>query len=225
MTLDFTDEGHTVTLQVASPAFDGVPLRADLRVERPPEHETLNVVIPWSESRFQFTSKQHCLPAQGTLQVGDQTITFDQQDAFACLDYGRGVWKLSSFWNWGNFSTRQDGRLVGANLGAGWTDGTGMTENGILLDGKLHKISEDLQWSYDSADFMKPWRITTPESDQIDLEFTPFYERVAATDVVLLKSEVHQMIGHFSGVLKTGAGETVSVEKAVGWAEEHYARW
>ena len=32
------------------------------------------------------------------------------------------------------------GRVLGFNLGGAWTDGTGMTENGICLDGRLSKI-------------------------------------------------------------------------------------
>ncbi|HSW36733.1 MAG TPA: hypothetical protein VLH18_09060 [Candidatus Limnocylindrales bacterium] len=31
----------------------------------PPGHQTLNVGIPWNDSRFQFAEKQHPLPAAG----------------------------------------------------------------------------------------------------------------------------------------------------------------
>ena len=40
------------------------------------------------------------------------------------------------------------------NLDSGWTDGTGMNENGFCLDGKLTKLSEDMQFSYNPSDFM-----------------------------------------------------------------------
>jgi len=36
----------------------------------PAGHETLNVVIPWSDSLYQFTSKHQARLAHGTLQVG-----------------------------------------------------------------------------------------------------------------------------------------------------------
>jgi hypothetical protein len=33
------------------------------------------------------------------------------------------------------------------------------------------------------------------------------------------------MIGHFQGMLKPDQGEPVLVEDAIGWAEDHHARW
>ena len=67
----------------------------------------------------------------------------------------------------------QDGHTVGLNLGEQWTDGTGMTENGVCIDGHLTKISEDLVFGYDRAAMMKPWRIRTAAAWRIDLLFEP----------------------------------------------------
>ena len=58
MSLSFLDEEGATRVRVQSPAFGGTSLSAELLVERPTGHETLNVVIPWSEHRFNFTSKQ-----------------------------------------------------------------------------------------------------------------------------------------------------------------------
>ncbi len=220
------EPGPVTRLEVASQDFGGVPLEADLSVEHPRGHETLNVVVPWSETRFQFTSKQNCLPASGVVRLGGETIVFERGKTFACLDFGRGVWPYSSCWNWASFSgAAEDGTRVGVNLGAGWTDGTGMTENALWVDGRVAKLSEEVVFSYDPADFMRPWRLRTSESDRVELEFIPFFERVAKTDLLLLKSEVHQMIGRFSGTVAGHDGRRLRVEGVVGWAEEHRARW
>ena len=37
-----------------------------------PGHESLNVVIPWSDERFNFTSKHQARSAHGSLTVGDE---------------------------------------------------------------------------------------------------------------------------------------------------------
>ena len=215
-----------VHLEVACPDLDGKPLKADLRVHNPEGHESLNVVIPWSQKRFQFTSKQNTLPTEGIITWGDQTIQFSQEDTFACLDFGRGIWPFESFWNWSSFSTRlSDGRAVGVNLGAGWTDGTGMNENGLCIDGMLTKLSEDVAFDYDTQNFMAPWHLHTTASDRVDLQFTPFFERQAKTEALLIYSEVHQMIGRFTGTLHTGSGEPIVIKDAIGWAEDHHARW
>lgn len=213
-----------VDLAVAIADFSGVALTADFTITTPPDHDTLNVVIPWDEKTFQFTSKQNTLPAVGTVIFGDETIQFSGEQSFACLDYGRGIWPRHGVWNWGSASGRQNGRSLGLNLGGQWTDGTGLTENGVCVDGKLTKISEELHWQYDKGNFMRPWRISTPSSS-LDLTFTPFMERVAASNLWLIQSEVHQMFGKYNGTITTAEGETILVKNLVGWAEDHVATW
>ncbi len=67
------DERRGTRISVRWPDFLDGELVADLLVEQPRDHETLNVVIPWSRDRFQFTSKQNTLRASGTIALGDET--------------------------------------------------------------------------------------------------------------------------------------------------------
>jgi hypothetical protein len=213
-----------VDLAVDIADFEGPPLSAKFTITTPPDHDTLNVVVPWDEKTFQFTSKQNTLPAEGSVHFGDETIQFSGEQSFACLDYGRGIWPRDCVWNWGSASGVQNGRSLGLNLGGQWTDRTGMTENGICVNGNLTKISEDLHWQYDKSNFMKSWRISA-SSGSIDLTFTPFMERVAASNLWLVKSEVHQLFGTYNGTVQTAEGETIAIENLIGWAEDHVAKW
>ncbi len=111
------------------------------------------------------------------------------------------------------------------NLGGQWTDGTGFTENGLIIDGRLQKIGSDITFVYDRQDYMKPWLIKTEDVPALNLMFTPVYERVARTNGLVLFSEVHQMIGHFEGELVDEDGQVYKVNHLVGWAEDHAARW
>jgi hypothetical protein len=219
------DRGSTVNLRVGASRFEGADLEADLAVTRPAGHETLNVVIPWSRDRFQFTSKQNTLPASGSVRIGPDEYVFEEGKSFAVLDYGRGVWKYDCFWSWGAGSGQQGGRTVGLNLGGGWTDGTGMTENGLCVDGSLTKIGDDLDFTYDAGDYMRPWAVRTRSSDAVDLTFVPFFERVAKTDLVLMRSEVHQVFGRYSGTVVPDTGEKLDIDGLLGWVEQHSARW
>ena len=85
---------------------------------------------------------------------------------------------------------------------------------------KLGKVD----FKYDSKDFKKPWQMTSPDG-RLSLEFKPFFERVAKTDVLILSSEVHQMFGRYSGFVVTDEGEKIEINDLIGWAEEHHARW
>jgi len=225
MSVSFLDERGATRVRVQSPAFDGTTLSAELLVERPKGHETINVVIPWSQHQFNHNSKQICLPASGTVSLGDQAFSFEPGRAFGCLDFSRGIWPYRTFWNWACFSGIQDGRSIGINLGGSWTDGTGMTENGICVDGRVSKIGEDLRFSYDPSDQMKPWAITAPVSGRIDLRLVPFFERVAITNRLVIRSEFRQVFGRFSGILVPDDGQAIEVADMIGWVEQHRARW
>lgn len=225
LSISMIDEEDGTHILCSTKNFGGKSLVVDLKVSQPKEHETLNVVIPWSDNRFQYTSKQECLPVEGSLILAGESYTFEPESAFAVLDFGRGIWPYQSSWNWANGSGVSANRKVGFNLGGTWTDGTGMTENALVVDGKLTKISDDLQFSFDQSNLMEPWTIRTKTTDQVNLQFVPFYERVAKSNLLLVKSDIHQMIGHYSGWIKTTDGQSVRIENILGSTEDHHARW
>lgn len=221
-----TEEPAGTRLTAQGVLGNGQTIEADILVERPRGHETLNVVIPWSDHSFQFTSKQNTRPAVGFVRVAGREFRFDHTNhAFGVLDYGRGVWPFQSVWNWGAASGWQDGLLVGLNLGGKWTDGTGMTESGLCIDGRLHKISEPLIWAYDRRDFRKPWKIYAPVTKRVDLELTPEIYETQRIELGLVGTQLHWVLGRFNGIVVTDRGTTVEVRDLLGWGEEHTARW
>jgi len=207
-------------------ARTGERVEAEVLVALPPGHETLSVVVPWSERDFQFTSKHNTRPATGAVVVdGRRHEIGPDNDGFGCLDYGRGIWPYHTTWNWGSASGVRDGRAIGLQLGGQWTDGTGSTENGICIGGRLSKISERVEFRYDRADFERPWRIVTPDSDRVDLELAPFYEKQLRGNAAILGGELHLCFGRYSGTVVDDAGDRHRIDDLVGWAEEVQARW
>lgn len=220
------EESGGTRLRAAGRTFCGSSIRADLFVAMPSGHETLGVVIPWSDTLFQYTSKHNTRPAHGSVELNGQRYEFSERNgAYGCLDYGRGIWPYETVWNWASASGRQAGHVLGLQLGGKWTDGTGMTENALCIDGRLHKLSEALDFCYDPADFMAPWRIRAPVSGRVELTFTPFYERQSQVDLRVARTEIHQLFGHFTGTVIDDGGDTLRVRDLLGWAEEHRARW
>ena len=211
-------------LSVICPDFDGEHLQAELTIHHPAADDSLNVVIPWNRQTFQFTAKHHTLPTTGTVKIGNRRYTFNEEESYSVLDYGRGIWPREATWNWGMASQRMRGRRIGLNFGGKWTDGTGMTENAIFVDGVMTKIHEDVIFEYDRNDFMKPWTIRSKFSETVDLTFTPFFERVAKTDAKLIRSEVHQVIGYYNGIVKL-ENCSLRISQMMGCVEEHIAKW
>jgi hypothetical protein len=197
------------------------------RVAEPDGHESLNVVIPWSSTQFQFTSKHQARPAMGSITTEGRTreIGGTAGEAWGILDIGRGRWPYQTTWNWGGGSGySQTGQLVGLQIGGKWTDGTGFTENGVIIDGRLVKIGEDLEWVYDWGDPMAPWTVRSADG-MLDVTLAPVHDRHAKLNLGVLKNEVHQVFGHWSGCVPDGADGSLSINEVLGFAEEARSRW
>ena len=183
------------------------------------------MVIPWGADRFQYTVKDNTLPASGRILVDGRRIPLPAGQTWAVLDHGRGKWPYRNVWNWGSGSGRSNGRVVGLQLGGKWTDGTGMTENALCIDGRLSKIGADLTWEYDRTDWLAPWRVRSPDGDQVDLSLHPAHERSDRTEVGLIGIDVHQCFGTWSGRVIDDRGERIVVDGVRGFAEEARMRW
>jgi hypothetical protein len=198
----------------------GEQLSATFLVQRPPAHQSLNVALPFVAGRgdrFQFTSKENTLPASGQVRLNDEVHDFD--GSWAVLDFGRGVWPFTAAWNWAAGSGRQDGRLLGLQWGGKWTDLSGLTENGVCLDGVLHKIGERVTFRNDLSRAMEPWHIASSDGG-VGLKFTPFMhhsQRLAGFGIDIC-------FGHFDGVVPTHEG-SLPVKGLLGFAEDFKIVW
>ena len=212
-------------LSVTIQDFDNEVLHADLHITHPEEDESLNVVIPRKRDLFQFTAKQLTLPTQGFVKIGKRRYNFNLDYSFAVLDYGRGIWPREAEWNWALASQRVGGKRIGLNFGGKWTDGTGMTENAVFVDGVMTKIHEDVLFTYDKDDLMKAWKIHTKFSDQVNMTFNPFFERTTTTNGQLMKMTVKQVTGYFNGFVKLQDGNTLRIRQMLGCVEDRHMKW
>lgn len=223
--LRIVDEADATRIVVRFPT-DGGPFAADVVVTRPPGHESLTVVIPWSARRFQCTTKDVGRPAEGRITWGDRAYELGADgSSWGCLDFGRGKWPYRTTWNWGAAAGVAGRRRVGLQLGGRWTDGTGMTENALVVDGLLSKLSEDLEWTYDRDDWLAPWRVRTPSSDRLDVTFTPVHDKVSRLQAGIAASAVDQCFGTYAGRIVPDHGGPLEIADLFGWAEEATWRW
>lgn len=222
--LVFTAEAEARRVSMLWPGFGGQGLSAELVMRLPPEHESMTIVIPIAGKRFYYNRKVNCMSTEGWIEHGGERMAVRPAESLGNMDWGRGVWEYKSFWVWASASGfLDDGRRAGLNLGYGFGDTSAATENALILEGRVHKLGQ-VDFSYDNRDFKRPWRMLCPDG-RLDLEFEPFLERVAATNLLLIASEVHQMFGRYHGTVQTDDGETVRLDGLTGFAEEHYARW
>jgi len=214
-------------VSVRWPSFHGGRgVQAEFTLRCPAGHESMNIIIPIGEKRFYDNTKINCLPAEGFLRYGELQEELRPESCLGSLDWGRGVWEYSSFWNWASasgFLPSPGRRTFGLNLGCGFGDLSRATENCAILDGRLHKLGA-VTFDYRSGDYTHPWRFSDDEG-RLDLTFTPFKDRTAKTNLGVIVSEVHQMFGHYKGRVRLDDGAWLEVRELIGFAEEHRARW
>lgn len=206
-----TGDGQTWRLHGAIP---GVTF--DITVTRPERHDCLAVVVPWSPRLFQYTVKDVALRAAGTITV-DGVAHPVPADSWAVLDHGRGRWPYDIRWNWGAGGGISHGRTIGIQVGGKWTAGTGSTENAVVIDGVLHKISQELEWTYDLAEPLRPWRV---RGGGLEATLTPFHDKRSATNLGVLSSRTDQCFGVWSGTF-----EGIPFDGIEGFAEDVHNRW
>ncbi|MGD8457337.1 MAG: DUF2804 domain-containing protein [Anaerolineales bacterium] len=223
--LEFSVQHEQRKIFVDWPGFhDGRGISAEISLDVPKSHESMNIVIPIGKKRFYYNHKINCLPASGVIKYGDIEETLIPASSLGSLDWGRGVWEYSSFWKWASASGfLADGRTIGLNMGGGFGDTSKATENAFFIDGVLHKLDQ-IEFKYNPEDHMQPWHFSDNEGRLI-LEFIPFKERLAETRLGVIDSEVHQMFGKYSGFVVGDDGEKNHIDGVIGFAEDHKARW
>jgi hypothetical protein len=223
--LEIVDGDGGTRLRARWTERDGRAGTLDVLVELPPGHESLNVVIPWSDELFNYTSKHQARPARGELVVGDRRFPIgDATDAWGVLDVGRGRWPSDISWNWGGGAGRCGEHVVGLQIGGKWTEGTGFTENGLIVDGRLTKLGRELKWRYRWDDPMQPWHVTDP-GGQLDVVLTPRFDKHTKVAGRKRGSETHQVFGTWSGRIVTDAGLALELVDVQGFAEEARQHW
>jgi hypothetical protein len=225
VSLEFKLEGSQRLLSVSWPGFhEGRGIQAEITLEVAVTHQSMNIVIPIGKRRFYYNHKANCLPATGWIKYGEDEEQLHPMSTVGSLDWGRGVWDYRSAWKWASASGfLPNGRMVGLNLGYGFGDNSAATENALVLDGVVHKLDQ-VEFTYDRTNFMKPWHFQDNQG-RLDLSLDPFAERVAQTNLGIIFSEVHQMFGRYSGFVIDDHGRRVEIDRLIGFAEDHLARW
>jgi hypothetical protein len=160
------------------------------------------------------------LPARGSITLGGRRVALD--DAFATLDWGRGVWPYRTSWRWAAAQgTLRDGRTIGLTLGDVSADRGEPREDAVIVGGALTKLAP-VRFDFDRADAMKPWRFT---NDRIDLVLAPRFDNGRRANLGVASANLQQAIGTIAGTVRTDAGETIDVGAIPAWAEELHARW
>lgn len=205
-------------LSFSSHCKDG-KITADLELNMPQGLESLTMAVPFSKKgHFYLNQKINCMPAKGSVRVGDRIFTFDPNSAFALLDWGRGVWPYKTSWYWGNGSAKlDDGAVFGFEIGWGFGIMEDFTENCLFYNGRAHKIGR-VFLDYDKQDLMKPW-IFSSDDGRFAMTMTPEFDNFTSTRVGAAGSICHQVFGKFNGFAVLDNGKRLDIKNMTAFCE------
>ena len=225
--LDFINTGMKRTLKCHFSKFDkNIDFDCEIDLFDEPQ-ESMVIATPFEKKHhFYYNQKINCMRAKGKATFGGKVFNLNPEECFAVLDWGRGVWTYSNTWYWSSMSVLINGKKIGFNLGYGFGDTSKATENMIFYDGLAYKTEEvtfHIPQVNGKDDYLSPWKFTSNDG-AVDLEFTPILDRSDNTNLLVLKSNQHQVFGLFSGTLKF-QDKTVEIKNQIGFAEKVTNLW
>ena len=190
--------------------------------------ESIVIATPFDKPKhFYYNQKINCLRAEGWIELGDRRFELTPDRFFAVLDWGRGVWTYHNTWYWGSASGLLDGVPFGWNIGYGFGNTAAASENALFYDGTLHKLSRvtfEIPQKDGKFDYLAPWKFTS-DDNRFYMDFTPVLDRSACMNVGVLKSDQHQVFGHFTGRVTLDDGTVLPVRNFFGFAERVESKW
>ncbi len=224
----FHNDGQNRTLTAHMEGFkDGETLNAHVLLTDEPR-ESMVICTPFDKSgHFYYNQKINCMRAEGTVTLGDRTWAFDPKTSFGTLDWGRGVWTYHNTWYWGSASGLVDGVPFGFNIGYGFGNTAAATENMLFFDGRAHKLSKVLfhiPRTDGRENFLAPWTFTSDDG-RFEMNFIPVMDRASCTRAAVVKSDQHQVFGHFTGTVVLDNGAPLQVRNLMGFAERVENKW
>ncbi|MEI8096208.1 MAG: DUF2804 domain-containing protein [Spirochaetales bacterium] len=226
LTLEFrrTEGGRTLTIDCDDFAA-GQALHGVVHLSQPPGLESLTIATPFAGAplSFYYNQKVNCQPAQGELSFGKRKLVFDPATCFGVLDWGRGVWTYQNTWYWGSASGLVLGQPFGFNLGYGFGDTAAASENVVYWKGRANKLDQ-VTFHLPEDSYLKPWKFTSNDG-RLELDFVPVLDRASDTNVLLIRSNQHQVFGRFTGTVVMDDGSSLAVKDLFGFAEKVYNRW
>jgi hypothetical protein len=229
MKLKYIFSGSERMIQIDAPGYVGnrgeKSLKGELILYQDPDMDSMVIATSWEENRraFYYNQKTNCMPARGSITLGDRTYVFNPKSCFAVLDWGRGCWTYKNRWYWGSASGLLNGHPFGWNIGYGFSDRSPATENMLFYKNKAHKL-EDVTFQINTDDYLAPWKFTSSDG-RFEMDFHPLLDRQTDTEILFLKSIQHQVFGTFTGKVVLDDGTDLQVNNFLGFAEDVLNWW
>jgi len=192
---------HKLEIDVHIEGFEGLPF---VQANFSGEHDTqrykpMVVCNPFSSESVMYSHK--CLmPAQGSLTLGEQAITFGAGETQLIIDDHKGYYPYITTYDWvTGLGTTPDNKLIGFNLTNNQViQQDKYNENCLWLDGELYPLPPiTINRPNGHTD---TWHIND-EHDMVQLEFTPVTHTSVHVNYFVICSEYEGPYGYYQGTI------------------------
>ena len=207
-------------------------IECQFQMDIKPGLENITTVLPFKgfPDRYFMTTKQNCMPCEGTFKTKEKVYTFSKDDTFCVLDWGRVCTPYSLVWYWGNGSTyltdeKGEKHLFGFEITWGIGDESNATETCIFYDGKAHKFGAvDVETFPKPDGYMRDW-VFKSEDGRFELTMKPFYDHHSDLNILAMRMHSHQVHGLWSGKVTLDDGTVLEVKDMYAFCEYVENRW
>lgn len=212
--------------------FEMGGVSCDFKMDIFDTHENITTILPFEgmPTRFFMTTKQNCMPCEGTFRYGGDTVAFNKDNTFCVLDWGRVNAPRRLVWYWGNGSSyvtdaAGNRHVFGFEITWGIGDESHATETCLFFDGKAHKFGAvDVETFPKPDKYMQPWRFVS-EDGRFNLTMTPFYDHFSDMNLLLIRMLSHQVHGRWNGTVVLEDGTKLEIQDMYAFCEYVENKW
>lgn len=210
--------------------------------------EALTLLFPVGNDTMRpaYVHKGAGSAATGTFELDGTRVDLGKERALAAIDWTRSMTMRCTRWKWAssNFhahvTVKRDGKTVetkkaavGINFSKDVYDIDGASqENAVWIDGKVYTM-RGVDFEIPSDPQKDKWHVVSMGDsgphESVQLSFAPKGSREDHTNLLVIESDFIQPYGYFDGSIRftTAQGDAIeiTVKKAFGVVENHYALW
>ncbi|NRD75099.1 DUF2804 domain-containing protein [Shewanella sp. VB17] len=218
---------------VWSLSIDTLHIKAELTLSPPVLSLPMAMCNPTGYSGWTYTQKHNGLKPRGQLTINDEPQPLNM--ALASYDFSAGYMRRETSWRWACINAHTDDGVIGVNLAAGVNE-TGCNENVFWIHGERHllgavhfdfariSLGQKENKAVSGNKKRQIWRIYS-HNGQVELAFKSLNCRQEKLNLLLLKTNFRQYIGHYSGYIIDNSGVKHIIDNVLGLAEDHFALW
>lgn len=227
---DFHTKANERTLSFKG-FYKDKPVEVNAVMDIPEGLESLTTVFPFhgDDTKYFMTTKQVCMPCEGSFKFGDYEYKFTKDRAFCSLDWGRVNTPHKLVWYWGTGSQYiydGDGKrhLFGFEITWAIGDESYATETCIFYDGKIHKIGAVDVEKFPKNRYLEPWKIIS-EDGRFNMTMMPTLDNHSDVDIKIGSMKCHQIYGMWNGDVTLDDGTKLEIKDLFTFCEYVENSW